>query len=220
MNIKYTVGLMEHNLVDIIKWSAGDVHPPLYYILLKLFTLIFGKSYYAMRIFSSLGAILFASLGLTHLKRDFGNKLGFWFSFCVLFSASTLVYALQIRMYTWEAYFVTLTAIYANRIFYNTASKRSRVLFIVFSVLSAYTHYFSLFAVAAINLALLFGYIKANEKYSILNWMINGAIQIMTYIPGAIIFLYQIKLCGADWITVDFPDLILILFLIIFWEMY
>ena len=77
----YTVGLMCHSLLDSIKWAVYDVHPHLYYVMLKIFTMIFGNTLPAMRIFSSVGAILFVSLGYTHIKHDFGKKVGFWFSF-------------------------------------------------------------------------------------------------------------------------------------------
>ncbi len=202
----YTVGLMRHSFFDSIKWATHDVHPHLYYILLKFFTMVFGTSMYAMRIFSVLGALLFASLGLTHIRCDFGKKVGFWFSFCALFSASTLVYAWQIRMYTWAAYFVTLAAIYAYRMFNMPESKRCRIMFLVFSVMSAYTHHFGLFTVAVINVILLVCTFK--EKRPLKTWLLNAAIQIGCYIPGALVFLYQISLGGASWITIGWPDLV------------
>lgn len=200
----YTVGLVSNDLFDVIKWATFDVHPHLYYIMLKLFTIVFGSSLPVMRLFSAIGAVLFASLGLTHIKRDFGKKVGFWFSFLAVFTASTLNYALQIRMYTWAAYFVTLTAIYAYRFFKNPEVKRNRVLFLVFSLASAYTHYFGLFATAAINLVLIYETVK--QKRDIKLWLKNAAIQIGAYLPGGIVFLLQAMLGGATWIKIEWPD--------------
>ena len=202
----YTVGLMCHSLLDSIKWAVYDVHPHLYYVMLKIFTMIFGNTLPAMRIFSSVGAILFVSLGYTHIKHDFGKKVGFWFSFCAVFSTMLLKYSLEIRMYTWAMYFVSLAAIYAFRSFNNTESKKDRFLFILFSILSAYTHYFGLFTVAVLNLITL--YIITKEKIPLKTWLINAAWQIGCYIPGALIFLYQITLGGASWITIEWPGLI------------
>ncbi len=201
----YTVGLMSHGFFGVIKWAAFDVHPHLYYIMLKLFTMIFGSSLYVMRLFSVLGAVLFASLGFTHFRRDFGKNVGFWFSFCAVFSASTLNYALQIRMYTWAAYFVALTAIYAYRYFKSPDITKNRVLFLVFSIASAYTHYFGLFAAAAINLVLI--YETKKQKLDAKRWFADAAIQIGSYIPGGIIFLMQAMLGGATWIKIEWPDL-------------
>ena len=150
----YTVGLMQHSLSGVLYWATFDVHPHLYYVLLKLFTLLFGRSLPVMRLFSALGAILLASLGYTHLRRDFGKAVGFWFSFCVIFCSQTLAYALAIRMYTWAAFFVALAAIYAYRMA-NEPNKRNRVLFLVFALCASYTHYFGLFAAAMMQFLLL-----------------------------------------------------------------
>lgn len=203
----YTVGLMQHSLLNVFKWATFDVHPHLYYVALKLFTMIFGDSLPAMRIFSALGAVMFASLGLTHLRKDFGRKVGFWFSFCAVFSASTLVYALQIRMYTWAAYFVALAAIYAFRKYSDPENRKNRILFLVCSVAAAYIHYFGLFAVAAVNLILL--YRTNKDKRPVKLWLRDAAVQIGAYIPGLAVFLRQITLGGAGWIQIGWPDLVL-----------
>ncbi len=202
----YTVGMMSHSLFEGMKWATFDVHPHLYYVGLKLFTMVFGNSLYTMRIFSAIGGILFASLGLTHIRKDFGKEIGFWFSFCAVFSASTLAYALQIRMYTWGAYFVTLAGIYAFRMYRNPASNRDRILFCIFSVASAYTHYFALFAVCAINIVLLYQNLK--DKNPMKLWWQNAAIQIGLYLPGAVVFLLQALQEGGSWRSVKFPNVI------------
>lgn len=204
----YTVGLMNHTFFDMIKWSASDVHPHLYYIMLWLFTHIFGVKLTVMRIFSAIGAILFASLGLTHIKRDFGKKIGFWFSFCAVFSGSMLVYTNQIRMYTWAAYFVTLAAIYAYRVFKTPDFKKDRILFVITSVCAAYTHYFALFTVASINVVLLVALVKSEYAHPYKCWLTTGIAQIVCYIPGALVFLHQIMLDGASWISVVWPNLV------------
>ncbi len=201
----YTVGMMSHTLPEGMKWATFDVHPHLYYFLLKIFTMIFGNSLPVMRVFSAIGGILFVSLGLTHIRRDFGKSVGFWFSFCAIFSASTLFYAIEIRMYTWAVLFVTLAAIYAFRM-YNGSKTKDRVLFVIISIASAYTHHFALFAVCAINLVLLYHTLK--EKRPMKQWWQNAAVQIGCYIPGAVIFLTQALRGVASWITVKFPDVV------------
>ena len=77
----YTIGLVSHGFSEILKIHTADVHPFLYYVLLKTFTLVFGSSLLSLRMFSVVGAVLFSSLGLTHIRRDHGEKVGFFFSF-------------------------------------------------------------------------------------------------------------------------------------------
>lgn len=202
----YTVGLMSQNFWNVIKLSIYDVHPPLYYILLKLFTLLFGSSLTVMRLFSVIGAVLFAALGFTHIRKSINKETGFWFSLVALTLAATLVYALQIRMYTWAMYFVALCGIYAYRRVCEEDNTKNRILFVLFSVMAAYTHYFALFTVAVINIVLLIW--DKREKRKLQAWFVLGTVQIAAYLPGIAVFLLQISLGGANWIQIEWPDLI------------
>ncbi|MBR4278891.1 MAG: glycosyltransferase family 39 protein [Clostridia bacterium] len=130
----YTVGAVSKTLPEMIYLLAYDVHPHLYYVLLKVYSLIFGNSVITLRMFSVIFAIASTILGYTHIRKDFGEKAGFWFSFLLVFSFSTLKYALQIRMYTLAIFLLTLTAVYAYRYIKN-GDKLSRVLYLAFSIL-------------------------------------------------------------------------------------
>ena len=203
----YTVGLIHHNLIDLCRIATYDVHPHLYYILLKLFSYIFGSSIISLRLFSVLGSALLALLGFTHIRRDLGDKTGFWFSFFVLFMPSTFQYALQIRMYTWAPLFVTLAAIYAYRmIMQDKKSSMNTSLFVVFSIMAAYCHYYALIAVAIINIILLIYYIVNGSKLK--KWIIMAVIQLGVFVPGIYVFIVQMKLNGANWIRVKYPDIL------------
>ncbi len=70
----YTMALIRHDYSEIIRIDINDVHPVLYYLLLKLFTGVFGESIIACRIFSVLAGIIMAILGFTHIRKDFGAK--------------------------------------------------------------------------------------------------------------------------------------------------
>lgn len=203
----YTVGLMEQDFFSMCRIAAHDVHPLLYYIMLKGFTFLFGNSIIVMRLFSVLGGISLSVLGFTHIRRDFGERTGIWYSFFCLALPVMFKYALQIRMYTWAPFFVTLTAIYAYRMVYISSSKKkSFLLFTLFSIAAAYTHYFALFASAWINFMLLI--YNRRQKKPFREWLIPALIQIVAYLPGIFIFLKQIGLEGASWIQVTYPDVL------------
>ncbi len=204
----YTVGAVSRSMTDMIRYLTYDVHPHLYYIALKLYSYIFGSSIIALRMFSAVFGVACVALGYTHIRKDFGDKVGFWFSFVMLFTFSTLVYAAQIRMYTLAIFLITLTAVYAYRRL-SDDSRRNRVLYLVFSILSAYTHYFAFFIIAMINAFTLVRAIKNSEKAkSLKRWFADAAIQFGGYAPGIAVFIFQITLGGADWITVDYPTVI------------
>jgi len=203
----YTVGLISHNLIDLCRIATFDVHPHLYYILLKLFSYIFGSSIIVLRLFSVLGAVLLALLGYTHIRKDFGDKTGFWFSFFVLFMPSTFKYALQIRMYTWAPLFVTLAAIYAYRMIINDKKNtKNTILFVTFSIMAAYSHYYALIAVSIINIILFVYYIAKKSKLK--KWIIMAVVQLVVFLPGLYVFLVQSSNGGASWIKVIYPNIL------------
>ena len=203
----YTVGLMNHDFWEMCVIASYDVHPHLYYILLKLVTMVTGNSVIVMRLFSVLAGVLLGVLGYTHIRRDFGAGTGFWFSFFTFAMPVMFKYALQIRMYSWAALFVTLAAIYAWRAAYQQDRwKKNWILFAVFSLAAAYTHYFGLFSVFVLNLFLL-AYVLKNRAH-VLRWLLFGAIQIAAYLPGAWVLLRQINEGGAVWIEVKYPEVL------------
>lgn len=204
----YTVGLMNHDFLSMCSIASYDVHPFLYYILLKLITLVFGGGIVVMRLFSVAGGVALAVLGFSHIRRDFNAKVGFWFTFFAFAMPVMFKYAWQIRMYTWAPFFVTLAALYAYRIAYGGEDhwKKNWILFTLFSLASAYTHYFGLFSVIVINLFLL-AYVVKNRRW-VLRWLVFGLIQITAYLPGAWVLLRQMKEGGAVWIEVKYPQVL------------
>ncbi|MBR2900632.1 MAG: glycosyltransferase family 39 protein [Clostridia bacterium] len=200
----FTVAAIENGMIDMICRLTFDVHPHLYYIVIKIWSYIFGDGIIALRLFSAIFAVAVTLLGYTHIRKDFGDRVGFWFSFLTVFSFSTLKYALQIRMYTLGIFLLALTGIYLWR-YINSNSKKDRVLYLIFSILSAYTHYFAFFLVAVIN---AFTLIRAIKKEETKNWFKDAYTQVLGYLPGFIVFAFQISLNGANWIRVIFPDVL------------
>ncbi len=203
---------------DMLHASAHDVHPQMYYILLKLFTYVFGNSIVVLRLFSVLGAVLLALLGLTHIRKDFGAKTGIWFSALVYLLPCTYKYSQQIRMYTWAPLLVMLAAIYGYRYIQgkvlddkcfsdNKQIVKNRIIFLITAVMAAYSHYYGLAAVGLINLVMLFAYIKNKKKIG--SWIVNAVIEFAAYIPGFVVFAIQLGLNGADWIRVKYPSVLI-----------
>lgn len=215
----YSVKMATHTFVDIWKIGSYDVHPVLYYILLKIVGIFTNGSILAYRLFSALPLMILGVLGITHIRKDFGEKVGIIFSFLIFFMPITLVYSSEIRMYTWAMLFVTITAVYGYRIYKSGVSSKNWTIFSIFSLLSAYIHYYALVAVAIINIALFLyflinnikqrnyevKYIKysKNLKYSI----ISALIQVLLYLPWIGMFIMQVnQVSNGFWI--GFPNFV------------
>ena len=161
----YTVGIVSKSFADIWTIGSNDVHPILYYWILHIFYLIFGSNIYIYRFFSMLPIAILGILGYTHIRKDFGEKVGFLFSFLTLFLPISCVYSGEIRMYTWAMLVVSVMSLYAYRIYtqagdnsFSRTKVKNWILFALFSLASCYIHYYGL-ATAGVMNVILFVYL-------------------------------------------------------------
>lgn len=156
----YTVALVKKSFADIWRIDAADVHPPLYYLALKLVNLVAGSNVVAYRLFSVLGAAATATLGLTRVRRDLGWREGLAFTLVTALIPHVLYYATQVRMYSWVTFTVALCFLVALRIreLVRTGGRvpaREWATFALASLASAYLHYYGAMAAFLVNVALL-----------------------------------------------------------------
>lgn len=206
----YSVGIVNHSFYEIWTIGGNDVHPILYYWILRIINLLFGESIIAYRIFSMLGIATLGILGYTHIRKDFGEKTGIIFSFLSFFMAEMAVYANEIRMYSWAITLLTICAIYAYRIFKCENSNKNWIIFAISSLASIYTHYYGLMAAGLINLALFIYLIVKKRKKDIIKIVVFGLMQLVLYIPWLVYFAKQLgNVSGGFWIGFTYPDTII-----------
>lgn len=212
----YTVGIVQKSFSDIWNIGGHDVHPILYYWLLKIVSLVveaWGLTAIAgkiivYRIFSVIPISLLGILGYTHIRKDFGEKVGILFTFLTFFLPQSAIYANEIRMYSWAILSVTVLAIYAYRLRLDENSNRKNwLIFFGASLFSIYIHYYGLMAAGLINVFLLIYLIKNKRKKDILTIIVLGFIQLIAYIPWLVYFITQLsQVSGGFWIGFTFPD--------------
>ena len=205
----YSVAISNHSFSEIWNIGGNDVHPVFYYMMLKIVSLIFGNNILVFRLFSIVPIVILSILGITHIRKDYGERTGIIFSFLTLFLPIIAAYSSEIRMYTWVMLFVTITAIYANRIYKNELSIKNWVIFALFSLLSAYTHYYGLMFAGIINV-ILFIYLLKNRKgknKDLKIFIIQAVVECLLYVPWLYYFIKQLTSVGGGyWIKLEFPD--------------
>lgn len=185
------------------------MHPVLYYFVLKILNLIFGSNILVYRLFSIIPLAILGIIGFTHIRKDFGEKVGLLFSFLILFLPGITRYATEIRMYSLAMLFVTITAIYGYRLYKDRFSNKNLIIFGIFSLASAYTHYYGLMAAGLINLAIFIYLIKQikQRKTEFIKFISCTIIQVIFYIPWLVFFVSQVKgVSNGFWIGFYFPD--------------
>ena len=201
----YSVGLARHTFREI--WSIGghDVHPILYYWMLRIVYLITGGTIMAYRIFSVIPIAIMIILGYTHIRKDFGEKTGFIFSFLSAFLPEMAQYAIEIRMYSWAILAVTILAIYAYRLTKEDNTK-NWIIFGLSSLASIYLHYYGLMAAGLINVFLLIYLIVKRRKKGIIFIISFGILQGLAYLPWLVNFATQLSnVSSGYWIGFSFP---------------
>lgn len=188
----YSILLAEHSWTDIVRLTAQDVHPPLYYWLLKAWMLLFGSSEVALRSMSALFlGLAIVCMGLL-VRRLFGTKAALVTLPFLVFAPFLLRYGFEIRMYSLVS-FIGVTATYTLVCATQAENvQKQRLLFFVYALLVAagvYTLYFT--ALIWIAHLLWLGWLSFKEKrkdIAILGVLAYGS-AFLLFIPWLPVFL-------------------------------
>lgn len=201
----FTVGMVEHSYGELVRFTAADVHPPLYYCIVKLFVdlckLVVPKAGTVIpaKIVSVLPYVILLCYAVTFLRKRFGLFVGGMFLFCVTAMPQLPAYTVEVRMYGWAMLFVTAAflhgyALMDSYVNLKTAStdqkvgrqKRVRCLhgaaFTVYGLAAAYTQYFACVAVVMIYLWLFLAFLFRDRR-RIKEWLIYVAVSVVCYVP-------------------------------------
>ncbi len=97
---------------EIIQWTGGDVHPPIYYLLLRGWRLLAGEGVYVLRFPSALFSLLTVAV-IYRLGRELdGAATGLMAALLLTLSRFAIGWAQEIRMYSLAALWST-GALYA-----------------------------------------------------------------------------------------------------------
>ncbi|GAA5818515.1 MAG: glycosyltransferase family 39 protein [Methanobrevibacter sp. CfCl-M3] len=210
----FTFHLMGMSFQNIVLATASDVHPPLYYIVLKCimnivspensFNIIVGK------LFSLVPIILLIFFSLIKLRKDWGWLASGIFTFCIVTMPRMMFYGIEARMYSLSIFFVTLSFYYCYLIT-KQANGKNWIIFILFSLFAAYTHYYCLFAVGFLYILLLYNIISKSRNL-IKRWLISVIVTVLCYVPWIYLLInYSKYFSTSQWIQPTIKDIILMI---------
>lgn len=186
----WTYTLVNLPIRDAFSVIVHDVHPPLYYGILFLFTPFGLDNLYLLKVLSIVPYILIMAVSATKIREDYGWLTAGLFVFCLGVMSDFFVEFLTIRMYSWGLFFVLMAFIYYNEVVTHW-DKRSWVLLTLFTLLSAYTQYFFGITCALMYVLILYEILtKHRDKLSQFKKSLIAVI--VLYAPWGIIFVYQI----------------------------
>lgn len=175
---------------ELLTFTTTDVHPPLYYFIVKLGTTLLGDHVYVVKIFSYLPFILTLLLTVTKVKKAYGEKVAFILLALLCTTPCIINRNAEMRMYQWAMFFVFAFAVYLFESIKAMAWK-NWIFSLLFGLLAAYTHYYALVAVAILYALVFFSNIKS--KTVVCRILINAAVSVAGYLPWLLVFLNQAK---------------------------
>jgi uncharacterized membrane protein len=183
-----TILLAGKPIDQLVAITAADVHPPLYFLVVKLFMRL-GQTEFVIRLPSALcgaGSVW----GLYLAGRDlFEERVGLMAAFILAVSPLQLFYAQEARMYTQ----LTLLTIFSSWCFRRALRDDNRYwwgMFVVGAVLALYTAYFALPILGAMGLYIL-GVDRRRER--IIHFLLAVGLIILLYLPWLGVFLSQTR---------------------------
>jgi mannosyltransferase len=184
-------------IFDFLK--VNDPHPPFYYFLIHIFFCLFGYTAFVLKLFSAMVGVL-GILSIYFLGKEILNKrVGLIAAYLTTFNYFHIFYSQEGRMYSLLFFTTCLAVLYLLR-FIKTPNYKSILLFVMFSTLMAYSHFFGVFMLISFYGIILFYTMNSDDKKNRLKLAIaSGLMTIVLYIP-AIIVVFSNQQRDSFWI--------------------
>ncbi|AUF99604.1 hypothetical protein CXQ81_03035 [Pseudomonas sp. 09C 129] len=196
--------LSRYGLSELWVHAAHDVHPPLYFMLLRGWIALFGDGIFAIRSFSAWPGIVCVGLGVWLVAQIASRRAAILAGFLLALLPTAVRYSQEVRMYALLGVWLlgaTLALVYWLR-----QPRRQRYLVYYTLLMSAafYTHYFTALCVLAHWAYLLLLRLQATPASRAINqpgwWLANLAIVMLfaPWLPGLVDLLQHIDQLKAS----------------------
>ena len=194
---------------EAMKVAAADFHPPFMYIVVKIILKIFALFNIATnpllisKLFSISSYALILIISAIKIRKEYGWFVAGLFTLLLATMSEFLIRFMIARMYGWAVLFVVLSFIYLKDVM-EYGDRKSWILFTLFSILGAYTHYFSAISSIVMYLSLLvYFYIKKEDfKLNLKKWVLSVIVGIITYLPWISILLTQLSKINSTFVMI------------------
>lgn len=182
---------------EMMQRIALDVHPPLYYLILRLWSYLAGDSLLSLRLLSIVFGVLTVWAIYLFVRTAFQSKiLALLAALLLAVNPFQIQYALEARMYTLGTFLVALSSYFLTRALEN---KKYWLWYSLAVAAGIYTHYYVFLSVAAQGVFLLLWILKHRRYKTLLlgagSYLLAGAL----YLPWLPSFVSQISQVGANY---------------------
>lgn len=196
-----TINLTKLTIPQLLDAVIKDVHPPVYYLMLKFGAHFFGHNIIYYKFMSIIPCVIMIGyVNLWIVRNVEKNATLACVIFAILAGLSPCAQGknLEVRMYSWAALWVCMSVLLGWEVTTKLVGVRKKILFVICTLMAMYTHYFALLTVAIALGIRLFKCIKKEGLPLARIWYIY-AIIILGYIPWVPFMLKQMKESTAVW---------------------
>lgn len=199
----YQYFLTQHNFAEITQLIPEDYSPPLYAYLLKLFTLVFGDSLFAMRAFSlvAVGGMLYLSTFV--VRKAFGDVSSVICTILILCSTVNLRILSDIRPLIFAMFFNMALVLYAY-LSYKENKTYAYICMTIFAIMAMYTHYIALLSAFGVYVTVILISLVKKEYNKFKRFFVSGIICAAAYIPWLAVLAGQLGNVKDHYWTVKF----------------
>lgn len=184
----FSLGLAHHKIKELISLTAMDVHPPLYYLILKSALQLMPNSIFFAKIISVIPIILILVASTLFLRKEFSCVHCILFDILFFSLYSVVHYAVEIRSYSWSLFFSTMCFILSYYIILKGEWKYW-LLYIFFAELAAWCNYITGFGIAINYIYICLLSLEKNRK-SFLKMLTSAFVGILLYLPWLLVLLH------------------------------
>ncbi len=182
----FSVLIAQPGGLNSIKITAADFNPPLYYLILHYWMIIFGKSEIALRLLSFLFFIALVFVSYSFAKVLFKQKWPIFLTFLTLTCPILVYYGFEVRMYS--LYALTTTA---SMYFFFIKKWKP---YLVATTLALYTQPYTIFVPLT---QFLYLFLTHQLKKNVLQKLL---LPFVFYLPWLIVLIQQFKNSRQMWI--------------------
>lgn len=185
----YSAYIIRGDFGQIWHMTAMDVHPPFYYFCLKIWSLLFGTTDFALRSMSVFFGGVAIILAFFLLRRWFGEKAAAISTFALSLAPILIRYSQEMRMYA-IVFAIVIGTTYVLDIALKSKKKLAWLFYALLICLGMWTHYFTALAWLA-HLGYIIYYFRKHGLQKTVFWAYPLAV--ILYLPWLPSFFNQVK---------------------------
>ena len=208
----FTVGMIQYSYGELINFTAQDVHPPLYYMIVKFFVdlcklILPGVHAVAVaKIVSVMPYFVLLFYSVTLIRRRLDIFVGGLFLFCVIAMPQLSSYTVEVRMYSWALMFVAAAFLHGHEAVWDRKDGKRTVIrqrlhgcaMACYCLAAAYTQYFAAVAAVMVYLYVLFELLRRDRR-RIWEWILWVSAAAAGYAAWLMVLYRQITKVNANY---------------------